>query len=310
MKILLVDDTATERMLMATYLKKMGHEVIVGENGEQAVSLYSECQPDLILLDVIMPVMDGHEAARRIRALDDEWIPIIFLSAKTEADDIVAGIQAGGDDYLTKPVDRTVLSAKMHAMQRIAAMRQRLLDVTLELDGANQELQRLVSVDGLTGLANRRYLDQFIEHEMRRLRRSQSPIVLIMADIDNFKAYNDHFGHMGGDDCLRSVASALREELKRPADLVARYGGEEFCVVLPETKLAGGTHVAENLRRAVESRDLPQAPTIAAGRVTLSLGVAGCLADGRCDIKDILNKADQALYQAKQEGRNRVITAG
>ena len=309
MKILLVDDTATERMIMATYLKKMGHDVVTGENGEQAVKLFKEDPPDLILLDVIMPIMDGHEAARKIRSLSDEWIPIIFLSAKTKADDIAAGIEAGGDDYLTKPVDQTVLSAKMQAMQRIAAMRQRLLDVTLKLDKANQELSRLINVDGLTGIANRRYLDHFLEHEVKRLQRSKKPIALIMADIDHFKAYNDHFGHIAGDNCLKTIGSTLQNQLNRPADFAARYGGEEFCIVLPETNLSGGTHVAEKLRMAVESLNIAQSPTVSEKHVTMSLGVAGCSGGEECHAKTLLHMADQALYQAKQAGRNQVKTA-
>ncbi len=136
MKILLVDDTSTDLVVLATYLRKMGHEVITCENGEQAFELFKLHQPDLLVLDVIMSGMDGYEVARRIRSLGDEWIPIIFLSSKTRAEDIVAGIEAGGDDYITKPVDQTVLIAKMHAMQRIAEMRKRLLNMTLQLDTA------------------------------------------------------------------------------------------------------------------------------------------------------------------------------
>jgi len=308
MRILLVDDTATERMIIASYLKKMGHEVITGENGEQAITAFIKNQPDLILLDVIMPVMDGHEAARKIRSLgtDDEWIPIIFLSAKTKASDIAAGIDAGGDDYLTKPVDQTVLTAKMQAMQRIAAMRQRLIDVTLQFDMVNRELSRLINVDGLTGIANRRYLNQHLNREMERSERSKAPLTVIMADIDHFKAYNDHYGHLAGDDCLKLIASTLQKQFKRPADFAARYGGEEFCIVLPETDLRGGKHLAEQLRVAVKTLEITQAPTVSEENITMSLGVASCSGEKPCLVKNLLYRADQALYQAKQAGRDHV----
>ncbi len=306
MKILLVDDTKTDLMVLATYLRKMDHEVVTCENGEQAFKLFMLHQPDLLILDVIMPGMDGHEVARRIRSLGDEWIPIIFLSAKTRSEDIVAGIEAGGDDYLTKPVDQTVLIAKMHAMQRIAEMRKRLLNMTLQLDEANRELSRLVNVDGLTGLASRRFLDQYLENEVNRLGRTHRPLTLIMADIDSFKAYNDHFGHIAGDKCLKTVSATLLSQLHRPADFAARYGGEEFCIVLPETKVSGGTHIAERIRVAIESLCLPQSPDIEREYVTLSLGVAGCLPDSPCNSKQLLKDADEALYQAKEGGRNQV----
>lgn len=294
---------------MASYLKKMGHDVIIGENGEQAVELFKKNQPDLILLDVIMPIMNGHEVTRKIRNMSDEWIPIIFLSAKAKADDIAAGIEAGGDDYLTKPVDRTVLTAKMQAMQRIAAMRQRLLDVTLQLDKVNRELSRLINIDGLTGIANRRYLDHFLEREVKRIARSRKPLTLIMADIDHFKAYNDHFGHLAGDDCLKTIASTLQNQLHRPADFTARYGGEEFCIVLPETDLSGGTRIAEKSRIAIESLNITQAPIAHEKKVTMSFGVAKCSGTEQCHVKNLLHRADQALYQAKQAGRNQVRTA-
>ncbi len=309
MKILLADDTSTDLFILVSYLRKMGHEVISCEDGKQAFELFKLHQPDLVVLDVIMPEMDGHEVARKIRGLGDQWVPIIFLSAKTRAEDIVAGIEAGGDDYLTKPVDQTVLIAKMHAMQRISEMRKRLLNMTLELDQANRELSRLVNVDGLTGLASRRFLDQYLENEVHRLGRTHEPLTLIMADIDHFKAYNDHFGHIAGDECLKTVSATLQAQLHRPADFAARYGGEEFCIVLPETKTSGGILIAEKIRSALEKLNLPQSPKIEGGFVTLSLGVAGCPPNKPCNSKELLKKADEALYMAKQAGRNQVKVA-
>jgi diguanylate cyclase (GGDEF)-like protein len=308
-KVLLVDDTLTDRLVIKSYLKSMGHEIVIGENGEQAVSLFASEAPDLVLLDVIMPVMNGYEAARRIRASTAEWIPIIFLSAKTTAEDIAAGIEAGGDDYLLKPVDQLVITAKMGAMERIATMRRTLIKVSEELEAANAELQRLACVDGLTDLCNRRELDLSLTREARRCARRKTPLSLVMIDIDHFKAFNDTFGHLEGDECLRRVAGALRTELKRPADIAARYGGEEFCLVLPDTDAAGAKEVAESVRQRVAALGIPQAPGLAVITVTVSLGVATCVADGNDHANDLIARADQALYRAKEMGRNRVEVA-
>jgi len=309
MKILLVDDTLTDRLVVKSYLKSLGHQVVIGENGEQGVSLFESERPDLVLLDVNMPVMDGYDVARRIRASTTEWIPIVFLSARTEAEDIVAGIDAGGDDYLTKPVDQLVMTAKMVAMERIASMRSRLVQVSEELETANAELQRLACVDGLTDLVNRRELDGSLDRETRRCARHRLPLSVVMADIDHFKAYNDEYGHLAGDDCLRRVAAALRGQLRRSADIPARYGGEEFCIVLPETDESGAMHVAERLRLKVEALGIAHAPRVEPNRVTLSLGVAACIPESGADPKRLVQRADHALYQAKQQGRNRVALA-
>jgi diguanylate cyclase (GGDEF)-like protein len=306
MKVLLVDDTLTERLILVSYLKKMGHEVITGTNGEEAVTLFQEQTPDLVLLDVIMPVLDGYSATRRIRGLGGEWIPIIFLSAKNNPADIAEGINAGGDDYLTKPINHMVLTAKMQAMQRIGAMRKNLLDISSELEEANKKLLRLANMDGLTGLANRRHLDQVLDQEIRRMARSRKHISFIMADIDYFKIYNDHFGHLSGDDCLKTVAATLQKIPGRPADLVARYGGEEFCVILPETDLQNGFAIAEKLRDAVESLHITQAPGVKSGHITVSFGVASCVPEVGYSPATLVKEADRALYKAKRDGRNQV----
>ena len=308
MKILLVDDTLSERMFMATYLKNLGHEVICGENGEDAVEIYRQQTPDLVLIDVNMPRMNGYQAANRIRALDqDDWVPIIFLSAKKNPEDIADAITAGGDDYLTKPPDETVLAAKMAAMQRIAAMRGKLIDVSQQLERANTELQRLAEADGLTGLANRRHLDQHLEREAANCARRNQPLSLIMLDLDHFKAYNDHYGHLAGDSCLRKISKILKRMIRRPSDLAGRFGGEEFCIVLPDTPPDGACHVAESLRHSVEQLALPHAGRGNGAHVTLSLGVASQIPEPGCSVQQYLVTADKALYQAKQAGRNQVV---
>ena len=304
MKILLVDDTKTDRLIMTAYLNKLGHEVITGENGQQAIELYQSEQPDLIIMDVIMPLMDGHEAAARIRGNGEEWIPIIFLSARVDPEDIVKGIDAGGDDYLTKPVDHTVLAAKMKAMQRISAMRHRLIKVSNELEKANHELVHLAHADGLTGLSNRRYMDKFLRVEISRSVRYQQPLTVILADVDHFKAFNDHYGHLEGDDCLKKLAHVLDQTCKRTTDLVARYGGEEFAIILPDTAVENAEMMAERLRKAVQDLNISHAASVTADVCTLSLGVHTCVPEKGASREQLLQKADAALYQSKQQGRN------
>ncbi len=309
MNILLVDDTRTEQHIMTVRLSDMGHDVVCCSNGQEAIEQYGQYDFDLVLMDVIMPIMDGHEAARRIRGMENDWVPIIFLSGRTSPDDIAAGIAAGGDDYLSKPVDETVLAAKMTAMQRIAAMRHQLIQVSHELEKANEDLQKQANVDGLTGLANRRILDEYMEKEITRAIRGKCPIAVIMIDLDNFKAYNDNYGHIAGDSCLKKVSKVLKNTVRRPEDLVGRYGGEEFCVILPNTDLDGAMFVAERIRTEVEKIKIPHSGNTNHKIVTLSVGTASHIPVQKTLSNQLLDAADKALYQAKMAGKNMVIAA-
>lgn len=306
MKILLVDDTSTDRLIMTAYLKQLGHEVITGVNGLEAIELYKTQAPDLVILDVIMPELNGYEAARTIRMENAAWIPIIFLSARVSPSDIASGIEAGGDDYLTKPVDKEVLAAKMKSMKRIASMRQKLLEVSDGLALANIELRQIANLDGLTGLANRRYLDNFIRTEMSRSSRDHSPMSLLLADVDHFKPYNDNYGHLAGDDVLKQIAGAIKDTCKRSTDLVARYGGEEFAIVLSQTSLEHAALVAERVRVAVENLNIVHEYSPTGDVCTISVGIYSVVADKDMSSDDIIKKADEALYQAKVSGRNRL----
>lgn len=308
MKILLVDDTKTERLILSSYLEQLGHTIVEAENGHKAISLFTSENPDLVLMDVIMPEMDGHDAARKMCQDESIRVPIIFLSGRIAADDIVAGIEAGGDDYLAKPVDFKVLEAKMKALQRIAKMRRKLIEVSSELEAVNAELKKLVNIDGLTRLANRHYLDKYLQAEIARSMRNRHNLAVILCDVDYFKKYNDTYGHLKGDDCLKDVASVLNKAIRRSADLVARYGGEEFAVISPDTNGENARALAEKMRHAVE--DLNQVHSgVELGKVTLSLAVYSTLPEGVDDAEKILLKADKALYQAKQSGRNQVQLA-
>jgi len=309
MKILLVDDTKTERLILTAYLEKLVHDVINAENGQQAIKLFHDEKPDLVLMDVIMPEMDGYEAARCLRKNEHEWVPIIFLSGRVAPDDIVAGIEAGGDDYLTKPVDYRILEAKMTAMQRIAKMRRKLLNLSSELEVANSELKKLVNIDGLTGLSNRRYLDKYLRVEVARSIRNKHDLAVILCDVDHFKKYNDTYGHLKGDDCLKVVARALNSVCKRSTDLVARYGGEEFCAVLPDTSLDNAALVAEAMRAKVNALNLEHSAS-ELKHVTVSMGVFSAVPETKTDAESVLGRADEALYYAKQSGRDQVQKYG
>lgn len=312
MKALVIEDTLTSLTVVSHQLERMGITPLRAQSGEEGLRLFQEQRPDLVLLDIVMPGMDGYEVARRIRALEKagEWTPILFLTGLDGDTNLEKGIAAGGDDYLTKPVSEVVLAAKVRAMQRIVQMRCSLLVLTRKLDAANQELTRLSSIDGLTGVANRRQFDEVLSREWRRAARAHRPVSLLMVDVDFFKQYNDLYGHQTGDDCLKAVAGALRDQLKRPSDFVARFGGEEFAVLLPETGEEGAMLVAEGICRAVRELGIPHEASMVAGVVTASVGVATRETEGQLHgTLELVAAADRALYAAKATGRNRTMQA-
>jgi len=310
MKVLVVDDSPTIRAALRSLVEKMGHSVIEAEDGSKGLKIYGHDRPDLVLIDVVMPVMDGYEAARQMRqSRPDEWVPIIFLSSKEADQDLDRAIEAGGDDYLVKPVSFVVLNAKIRALQRIESIRIKLLETSRELAAANRELENLSRQDGLTGIANRRYFDTYLVTEIKRASRERQPLSLILADVDHFKAYNDFYGHQAGDDCLRQVASALRSVGRRPADLAARYGGEEFAIVLPATAMEGAVDVAKSLIRAIEGMSIPHARSGVSPSISLSQGIASLIPVQETKPENVIELADQALYQAKQQGRNRYVVS-
>ena len=310
MKALVIEDTATSQAVIGHLLERLGIQPVQARDGLSGIAGFEREQPDLILLDIILPGIDGFEVARRIRAMEKpgEWTPIIFLTALTKDADLERGIEAGGDDYLFKPVSEVVLGAKVRAMQRIIQMRYSLLVLTRKLDSANRELTRLSAVDGLTGIANRRQFDEALSREWRRCLRTREPLSLLMGDVDFFKQYNDGYGHQGGDECLKAVAETLREKLRRPADIVARYGGEEFAAVLPATGLDGAMLVAEAMRSGVQALGVPHMGS-PFGVVTVSFGVATLSPEQPEGMPKLLSAADWALYEAKRQGRNCVQAA-
>ncbi|HKW37562.1 MAG TPA: diguanylate cyclase [Burkholderiales bacterium] len=312
MKVLIVDDSPTIRVALRGLVERMNHSVVEAENGSQALEIYRQDKPDVVLIDVVMPIMDGYDAAREMRKIrPDEWVPIIFLSSKEADQDLDRAIEAGGDDYLVKPVSFVVLNAKIRALQRLESTRVKLLETSRDLAAANRELESLSRQDSLTGIANRRYFDDYLQTEVKRASRDGQPLSLILADVDYFKAFNDRYGHQAGDDCLRRVANALKSVGRRPADLAARYGGEEFAMVLPATGAEGALDVAKALVRAVEQISILHGRSGIAGTVSLSQGIASVIPAHDTRPEGVIELADQALYEAKQQGRNRyVVSAG
>ncbi len=306
MKVLVVDDSKVIRMLVAECASSLGHEVLHAENGSEAVDTIKEIDIDLVLMDVEMPGMNGFETTQAIRDMDEhDWFPIIFLTTKIDDDSFANGILAGGDAYLPKPINPLRLQLTITAMERIYRMRQQLHRAQNDLIVANEKLERLALFDQLTGLANRRHFDDTLEVQFKLAKRNKTPLSLIICDIDFFKIYNDSYGHQQGDQCLADVASIIGSITERPTDKACRYGGEEFTLILPDTNLQGGLHIAEKLRQAVFDKNITHEGSKAEDCVTLSLGLSTYTGQFRSE-DELLKAADDALYRAKDNGRNRV----
>ena len=313
-RVLLIDDQliiveAIRRMLSDQTDIEL-HYVL---DAQMAIDAAVEMKPTLILQDLVMPLIDGLEIVARMRQhLELCDIPIVVLSSKEDPKIKAQSFTAGANDYLVKLPDKIELLARVryhskayvHLLQRNEAFRF-LRESQRKLAETNIELQKLVALDGLTGISNRRYFDQSIEEEWMRAKRNGKPISVLFFDVDWFKSYNDTHGHLEGDLCLKRVAAVLTEHIKRPADLVARYGGEEFAMILPETPAEGAAKIAEACRRGVEQMAIAN-PSAAQGRVTVSVGVACAKPAGDMQSAELMSRADRALYRAKDEGRNRV----
>lgn len=291
--VLVVDDSPPNLMIMKGILTAQCH-VITASSGEECLRLAQQHTPDLILLDVVMPGISGFEVCRILKA--DPLlaaIPVIFVTARDEMDDEAQGFEVGAVDYITKPVRPPIVRARVRNH--------------VELKRHRDTLEKLSTLDGLTGLFNRRFFDQVLENEWARSRRGNEPLSIILADIDCFKKYNDRYGHMEGDECLKRVARALAASPQRACDVVCRYGGEEFCAILPATRLEGALKLAEAMRAAVVALDIPHAENANRGCVTVSMGVACAMPSQSITSADILQLADAMLYRAKNQGRNMVL---
>jgi diguanylate cyclase (GGDEF)-like protein len=308
--ILVVDDDSALRANLASMLDHAGHRVLEAHNASWALDLFSRHRPDLVLLDVVMPDLDGYWLARKLRERETggQWTPILFLSGRDDDEDLVRGIESGGDDYLVKPISSRVLAAKLRAMERLLVMQERLLDLSSRLRETNQQLQHMSEHDTLTGLLNRRGFDARFAAALADARRKQSPLTLVLCDLDHFKSYNDSAGHAAGDQCLRDVAGVMLQMCRRPADAVVRYGGEEFALILPDTPKSGAMTFARAMQRVFEQAALPHPASPVAPHVTLSGGITTCIPDDATTLEGMLTRADGALYVAKSKGRNRFFS--
>ena len=272
------------------------HRVLMATSGAKALTICKDDPPDLVLLDVVMPEMDGHEVCARLKS--DEAtrnIPVIFVTSRTDAEEETRGLELGAVDFIAKPVNPAVVRARVKTH--------------LTLKAQSDLLRQMVFIDGLTGVANRRCFDERLGTEWRRGARSASPLALLMLDVDHFKRFNDRYGHQAGDECLRRVASAIKGALLRPGDLVARYGGEEFACILPGTDFEGALAVAAGIEQSVRGLQIEHADSDVSDAVTISIGVSASLPDRDRDPARLLALADAQLYRAKHGGRGRACGA-
>lgn len=319
MAILIVEPSAKFAGQIAHALRAAGHPVVFAvHSASQALTTLTSWDEadgrgaiDLLLMDVAMPDMDGVALCRTLRstpALCD--IPIIMLSESHTTGRLPEAFDAGAFDYILKPCRKVELLARVRASLRFNEELKARKKREAELAAANVELKRLAIEDGLTGLANRRHFNAVLEHELKRAVRNGTPLAVGIGDVDHFKGYNDTYGHPAGDLCLQRIAGALRETLKRPADLAARYGGEEFSFILPETTREGALMVAEKICQSVRGLGIEHGASKVSGVATISVGVMALMTPGPSDTPDnMLKAADGALYEAKRMGRNRAVLA-
>ena len=302
MRILVVDDEPISRLLVQAAVDRLGHQWTAAEDGQAAWQCFSQDKPDVLITDLMMPGVDGLELCRQVRANPQtSYTYIILVTVLGDRQDIVRGMDAGADDYLIKPLQLFDLQARLIAAQRVT-------DLHTELDRHRAQLAHLARHDPLTGLSNRRSLDEDLEVLHARSRRYGRGFALAMCDIDRFKAYNDTHGHQAGDQALRAVAATIAGEV-RGGDSVYRYGGEEFLLVLPEQTLDTALIAVERVRSAVERLAIPQPAAGPGGRLTLSAGIAAFSPGEPTTAQELLGQADAALYRAKSAGRNQLALA-
>jgi len=295
-RILVVDD-AMENIQILHHALRDEHEVLFALDGAKALELALEQQPDLILLDAVMPGMDGYAVCAALRnspRLQD--IPVIFVTALNQPEDETRALEAGAVDFISKPFNVAVVRARVRSQ----------LTIKRQADA----MRELSMTDGLTGVANRRSFNDTLEAEWRRCARAGLPVSVIMIDVDHFKPYNDHYGHQAGDLCLQQVSAAMARCASRPQDLLARYGGEEFILLLPQEPALGAEVVARRILEEVRGLAIPHAAAPTAPYVTISLGVCTALPPlDSVDSSAMIRMADSQLYRAKQDGRNRYYKA-
>lgn len=313
--LLIVDDNPQNIQFLGNLLVKEEYEIGIAQNGIEALQFLEVRLPDLILLDIMMPAINGYDVCKKLKSsLLTRMIPIIFISAKVEAEDIIKGLALGGVDYVKKPFNATELKLRVKTHLELKLNREKLEEEIIkrsslqkQLEKANNELQQLSNLDGLTKIANRRRFDICIQQEGERAKREQLPLSLIMCDVDYFKIYNDTFGHQMGDTCLQNIANVLNNACQRPGDLAARYGGEEFAIILPNTTPEGAISIANSINQTLKSLRIEHQASLVSEFVTISMGIATMQPNDKLSTKRLILNADKALYQAKKRGRNCIV---
>ncbi|MDP5338247.1 MAG: PleD family two-component system response regulator [Nodularia sp. (in: cyanobacteria)] len=323
--ILVADDDKTIRLLLREAMEKEGYRVVEAADGKQCLDTYQTVKPDIVLLDAIMPVMDGFTCCKQLlqiarknlmTALDNldtesplgntvisnlwERTPILMITSLDDQESVNRAFDAGATDFLTKPIHLAVLRQRLRKLLQQA-------QVYKQLEAANLALQHLANVDGLTGLANRRRFDYYLNTQWINSAQEQSPLSLILCDIDFFKFYNDQYGHPAGDICICKVGNLLNDKARKHQDLVARYGGEEFAVIMPYADVSGAFYVARAIQTGVNNLQIAHTASTISQYVTMSMGVATMNPTWESSPSNLIMAADQALYQAKKQGRNRIV---
>jgi len=293
--ILIVDDVTANIDILAELLRP-DYKIRAATSGEKALKIsFSENPPDLILLDVMMPDIDGYEVCRILKAsFETKDIPIIFITGKTSIEDEIYGFNLGAVDYVRKPFNSVIVKARVNTHA--------------ELKRYHDYLEGISYLDGLTGIANRRKFDEYLDITWNFAMRDAIPISMVLMDIDCFKLFNDHYGHQEGDDCLIKIAQTLAGVATRKTDLVARYGGEEFVCILPNTEMEDAKQIAEKFRRSIMEIQIPHEYSAAGSNVTISIGVATVIPEINSNCSLLIKASDEALYRAKANGRNQVQT--
>ncbi|PSB22534.1 diguanylate cyclase response regulator [filamentous cyanobacterium CCP1] len=306
--ILIVDDDPFVRMQLRLLLEREGYRIVEAQDGKAALAAFEQ-QPDIVLLDALMPETNGFECCAELQSLPNgQTTPILMITGLNDQESVDRAYEVGAVDYVTKPIHWAVLRQRVRRLIEQTQLQR-------ELEAANRDLQRMASMDGLTQIANRRRFDEYIAQEQGRIRRMQLCtggrssvyLSLILCDIDHFKLYNDTYGHPAGDRCLQQVAQLISSVVHRSGDLAARYGGEEFVILMPETDGNGAATVAKRICERVRSLAIPHESS-QKGHITISAGVATIEASIEAEMVNLVTLADQALYQAKQEGRDRFCT--
>lgn len=311
MRVLIAEDDALTRRILQRAIKSLGHECLLAKDGAEAWEIH-EREPyiDVIISDRMMPFVDGIELCRRVREANDDWYTFfIFITSLGGKGDLIEGLKAGADDYLIKPLDHEQLQAKLLAASRVTSLHRRLNEQNEQLEKLNSELFATSRRDPLTTLGNRLRLREDLEGLTSRVERYNHRVSAILCDIDFFKSYNDNYGHVAGDEVLKRTAGSILANLRK-GDSAYRFGGEEFLVTLPEQSLDSAAAAAERLRDSVEAMQIPHEYREDPKIVTISVGLAQLCPGDRKSAEELLKEADDALYEAKENGRNRIKVNG